>query len=459
MAYIIYTSSENMSKSITDNIIRIPKSLIDQFDLRRLKSNDKIFLFNYEDEKLYGTLRVVEEYYEEKNPKSGPFNGYGKVKNHYYYFSIKIDSSDFSNNGLSIKKLPELDLKSFIVDISIEKKLIEIFKALNFRTIPIVIETRYTDDHFVISVLNVKNGIMLDERSINIDRSFIDLLKKKSSNLQMDINIMDYNGFLTNSKDIGEYLYEMIFKYLELKELFQTGGYSISFISDDVTVKLPLSFVYCCGAFLFEKNYISYLMKNKTEMEKKISVNRVLILADPGNRYKWSYEEGKKLFKFFSDNDIECDFISRPLSDLNLISIFEDYQLVHITGHGESYKIDNYDLASLDTGKSLFHLRKLNSLKRLPALIFFNICSNSIKWGLNLLKNKNIGNIILSRWNFPDTNSFDFILNFYELLLKGVEIGKAFNIQKMKALNQNNRENLLPFLYQQLGDSGIKYVF
>jgi len=245
MNYVIYTNTENLFKTISKGIIRIPKNLMDRFNLKRLKINDIVFLYNFEDEKLYGLLRVISSCYKEKNPRLGPFNGYGKVKNHYYYYSINVDCTNFWKNGLSIESFPELNPPEFIIkNTGMLKKIIQILKLLNTVLAPLLIEPRYFNGHFIISVLNVTNRMIVVERDIEIDNDVIELVKKRVNDLQRVINVMNYDEFLLSCKNIGAYIYEIIFKYLELDELFKTGGYSISIIPDDTIADIPLEFMY-----------------------------------------------------------------------------------------------------------------------------------------------------------------------------------------------------------------------
>ncbi|RKX95908.1 MAG: hypothetical protein DRP84_02725 [Spirochaetes bacterium] len=460
MTCLIYTNTENMLKSVTSGIVRIPKNLIERFDLRKLKIGDKLLFYNYDDKSIYGFLKVTDGCYKEKNPKSGPYNGYGKIDNHYYYYTILVDSSDFFNIGLDVKKLPDLEPKKFFINSpNLENTISKILNLINMKRIPLVIEIRFLEDHIVASILNSVDPVVIVEKIYDLDKMFFDLVKEKSVDLQRSINIMDYDDFFLKCREIGKYLYEMIFNPLELDYIFQSGGYSISFIPDEITMNLPLEFTYCCESFLFEKNYINILGKNKVGLQKEVVIRRVLIIADPGRDYKYSYEEGKRLFEYFLVSGVECDFISRPISDLELIDIIENYQLVHFTGHGDTTSTDEGEHTSFYTGESLFQLERLISIKKLPNLFFFNMCNSSIKWGLELLKNKDVYNVILSRWNFLDFHDFDFIIRFYELLFKGIEIGKVFNEQKIKSLKDSRNKNFLPILFSHLGDASIRYVF
>ncbi|KKM22889.1 hypothetical protein LCGC14_1620760 [marine sediment metagenome] len=94
MAYLIHTDENNLVKTLKTGLIRIPRSLIERFNIYQLRKGDIVFLYDFENMKIAGPfIKSSEDVNEEKNPKSGPFNGYGKTGSHYHYISTRVHRS------------------------------------------------------------------------------------------------------------------------------------------------------------------------------------------------------------------------------------------------------------------------------------------------------------------------------------------------------------------------------
>ena len=146
MAYLIHTDRKNLLKSIHAEMIRIPRNLEGIYKLDNIRENESIYFLNFENQKIYGPARAGSApVLEEKNPKTGPFNGFGNVDGHYLYKSLKIDCSSFLKKGISIKEIGiDPDTDRFIVTQNEEVNIMEKLKHINQKDIPLVTSLSFT---------------------------------------------------------------------------------------------------------------------------------------------------------------------------------------------------------------------------------------------------------------------------------------------------------------------------
>jgi len=237
---------------------------------------------------------------------------------------------------------------------------------------------------------------------------------------------------------------------MKLAYLFSSGKYNVNFILDKYLYNLPLELAYK-GCFLFEKNIVSYREQNSNGNPSSVTnrIERILIFADPLHRFRWAIHEGETIYNFFAEKGIACDFISRPISSAQFIEQLLTHDAIHISGHLAT----NNDRNFLELGKDLFNFESLAHIERVPSFMFLSTCGNSLDHGFNFL-NAGGKNIVLSRWNIPDSDFSDFILDFYELWIDRVEIGKVY---QRALVNTYRRKKFLSLAFILMGEGTNLY--
>ena len=449
MSYLIYTDSNNLEKTIQTEMIRIPRNLDGIYNLHNLKEGDSIYFLDFENLKIYGPAksgpyRVMEE----KNPKYGPFNGFGNVKRHYYYKSIKIECSGMYKLGAPIREVGiDPEKIEFYLHPEKELNILEKLKLVNREKVSIVISISVSGTNVKAAVVEINKGTSINNFTFKINDSILGILDRKKKIGENFLLSGRTEEFQNTLKDIGKLIYENVLRNMGFEKIFKNGGYTIDFAGDNSICEIPFEISYK-DSFLFENNIIAY--RGEAEQKQETAgIERVLILADPSRKYKGAYSEGVELFDFFSKKGIAVDIFSRSLSKDMLTEYFRNYDIVHFSGHCEMKNSS----PAWDIGKALFTADDIFSGGGLPHLVFSNACGNTLMLGLNLLK-AGIKNIISTRWKIPDCNISDFVLNFYTMLLNNMEIGYAFN---KAILESYMKGNVIPLAFVFLGESRMLY--
>ncbi|UCB46712.1 MAG: CHAT domain-containing protein [Spirochaetota bacterium] len=445
MGYLIYTDRINLLMSIKRGLIRIPRNLRVRFDLRTIRKGDTIFLFDFENNKLYGPiLAAADNATEEKNPKDGPFNGYGNVKKHYIYDALKIDCSKAGKRGIQYECKDDF---RFIVSKEDDEVLQQKLELINGDKVPVVLNFTISEGSLKAAVVKLKGVTHINNYVCKNPDNLLSLLRKKKRIGEALLSGGKNKAFVNNLKDMGQLIYDNIFKPIDLESLFTEGGYTVYISGDDQIKEIPFEVSYN-DLFIFERNTVVYSGAAEHK-ERSIKIKKVLIIADPSSRYHNAYEEGVELFRLFSESNIATDFISREIDNDLINDLFPDYDIVHFAGHSrmEDSKV------GWDIGGTCFTFTDILVQGRLPHLVFSSSCGNTLKFGLALL-GKGVKNVIASRWQIPDYDMRVFVLSFYNLLLSGIEIGDAIS----SALTRSYwRGEVLPLLFTLHGESRMVY--
>jgi hypothetical protein len=453
MAYIIPTNWKNLQKTLKHGIIRIPQTLRVCYDLRKIKKNDTLFLFDHENGRVYGPLfsgdGVVKE---ERNPRTGPFNGTGKTENHYLYDSLKVDSSGMWKEGACVDELKiSINGKNFFLPLQEESLVMEALRRANEGLQSLVINFQINLQSSVYSVsatvVEVSSGMNISYHNFELPGSFFSFISWKKKVVEDCALHANWMGVEQALIDLGRLIYDSIFGRIGLGDIFHSPDCSIYISGDERSALIPFEIAFK-DSFIFENNILSFRGERKKE-SRAASIRRVLIFADPTECYSWAYNEGMVLYEFFKSKGCQVDFISRPVTVEILPELFSCYDIIHFSGHSGNAEMEG----SWDLGWHSFKARDIGVQRKMPYLIFSSSCGNTLKMGFDFLRLGAL-NCIGSRWTIPDRDISGFLLNFYGLLLKKYEVGFAF---QRSILSSYRRGDVLPILFVLQGEPKTRY--
>jgi hypothetical protein len=466
MAYLIPTDWKNLHKTLKHGIIRIPQTLRVRYDLRRIKKDDMIFLFDHENGKIYGPLfpgyGVV---MEEKNPRTGPFNGTGRAENHYLYDCLKVDCSGMWKKGVGVKEMRiPVDVEKFFIPSNEESIINEALRAVNEGLQSLVInfqiDFKSRGNRVNATVVEVSSGMTISSHKFDLPESFFRFINWKKRAVEDFSTRADWMGVERALKELGRFIYENIFNPIGLGDIFQSSGCSIYISGDERCTSIPIEIAFR-ESFIFENNILAFRGERKRE-NRAAPIRKILIFADPAGCYSWAYNEGMVLYEFFRKKGCSVDFISRPLTVEILIDLFSFYDIIHFSGHSGSINSSNQgknggeEIESIwNLGWHSFKVPDIGMQRKMPHLVFSSTCGNTLKMGFSFLR-LGVLNCMGSRWTIPDRDMSGFLLNFYSLLFERYEIGFAF---QKSVLSSYRRGDVLPALFVLQGEPRTRYEF
>jgi hypothetical protein len=449
MAYLIHTDEINLVKTLKTGLIRIPRSLVERFNIYQLRKGDIVFLYDFENKKIAGPfIKSAEDVIEEKNPKTGPFNGYGKTGSHYHYISTRVDCSQVFVKGMPFRFAGfETGDDTFFLMKKEESIIFEELNKVNNEKIPLIISLSFSDDNCRATVIEINMGTQFSDFAFKWNTNFRATLEQKMKTGENLLQTSNMENYTLSLKDIGKYVYDAVFRGTELEKVFTRGGYSIYIAGDERANDIPFEISYD-RTFIFENNFIAF-RGNEGKGHETARIKNVLILADPSGSFSGAYDEGLKLFDLFSSKGISVDFYSRGRLKDRLVDRFSQYDIVHFSGHSSG----DDSSPAWDLGESNFTARDIAGAKRCPYLVFSCSCGNTLKLASGFLK-AGVKNVVSSRWKITDGDVTDFVLCFYELLINNCEIGYAFNRAMCES---HTAKNPVPLAFSLFGESRLIY--
>ncbi len=267
------------------------------------------------------------------------------------------------------------------------------------------------------------------------------------------IKVIDSVGYSKESFsdsliNLGVNIYKLIFfdsskgKLLEgMDSIFENNTFLTLFFKGEIE-NIPIELAYNGAKFLGLSRPSGRSIPNKTyhkfsEGSKKVKESAIII-ADPTSCSRMCYDEGIAVYDWLNKQNSSffnrVDFLSKELTKIEIMDIFESYTLIHFAGQGEFTNDKGSGLLIGD--KLLFTELDITSLSNPPNFIFINACltskisyvshSSLIKKLLRL----GVGNIIASSWNIIDESYISFILLFYNELFSGRSVGESLVIAK-----------------------------
>jgi hypothetical protein len=449
MPFLIYTDRENLGRSVKASRVRVPSSLARVFDLTKVVQGELLFLFDYTSGKVFGPLYAGPGGVKvEKNPREGPFNGFGRVKSHYTYLSIGIDCSSLCPRGTPIEGIPSgCGSPRFQLSGEEGKRVLQKLRLVNRKKVPLVLQMNRAPEALEITVVEMNRGTRISRHLVPAGEGFFALLARKERVLEELLRAGRTKRYENALKQLGELVYDTLLRPCGLDTLF-SGGYAIDVAADPSLFSLPLELSFR-DFFLFENNTVAFRRVGKESAKGVAEIRRVLVIADPAGTHRGAYREGINLHRFFSRKGLSADLIARPVEKERVNETLASYDLIHFCGH-----VGTADGRSgWETGKAVFGEEDVVPSPGLPSLIFSSACGSVLSLARKFSET-GVGNVITSRWQVPDADLDEFAVGFYSLLFDGLEIGTAFNEALVRAYMGGNPHPLSFFL---MGESRRVY--
>ena len=214
MAFIIHTNRKNLLKSIRAEMIRIPRNLEDVYNLASIEENDTIYFFDFENSKIYGPVNAGSfPVLDEKNPKTGPFNGFGRVENHYHYKSRKIDCSHIFKKGVSVKEIGiDLEQVRFTVSPTVEEQILHKIEHANRVDIPLVLNLSLAGNTIKSTIVEMDGGTSVRNFNFSLKNSILNILDRKKRSAETFLMSGRKEDFLQAVREIGKLIFDHILK-------------------------------------------------------------------------------------------------------------------------------------------------------------------------------------------------------------------------------------------------------
>jgi len=485
MPFLIYTDKDNLIRAVKARKVRVPSHLNHLFDLGKVKPKDTIYLLDYGSGMVYGPLSAVSpSTREEKNPRGGPFNGFGRVRGHYLYRSIEVDCSAMYRRGARLRELePDFRAPTFALSFEDERRIVRKLRIRNRKSVPLVLHVAREGGLLRITFAELNGGMKVGHHVLRVGEGFYAFLGRKMELIEGCFGAGRADQCLPALRSAGEAVYEQILKPCGLDRLFTEGGFTIDVAGDRSLCRIPFEVAWK-GSFLFEANVLSYRGQGEEEGTTVLPISKALILADPAQKFRGAYLEGLKLHRFLSGRGVTADLMARPLGRGALADLLCGYDLVHFAGH--SVPMIRKDVGREDPARTApargsafipsegveggcragegcawdiggshapFGEDDVVPYGRFPRLIFSSACGNTLSLGFRFLE-AGARNVIASRWTIPDRDLTGFVADFYGLLLDGMEIGSAFNDSLLKAYLGGD---MVPLSFVLLGESRRVY--
>jgi len=467
MASLIYTDRQNLLKSLEAGIIRIPQNLKDVLNLFSINSGERIFFYDFENRKIYGpAISLKSEVREEKNPRQGPYNGFGNVRSHYRYLTMEVDCSAVQKKGVPAAILHlETDTIRFHLTEKEERILLDKIVQLNAPPVPIILHVSAIGLEVKVSIVEIEKGTSISRYSFRINQSFNAILERKKRVAERELIALRREEFLVNLREIGLLVYETFFSRVNCERFFLNGGYRIDFDCDGGVEMVPFEVTYR-ECFLFEKNIIAFRSSEEDRKQKTAHISRVLLITDAESGHSGLTREGLFLFDLFANHGVEVDLCCRNLTRDMLAEQFLGYDIVHFTGRsaqrgsstawqlGKSlFSAEDIPICSRKMAGGSTNREKHPEAPRVPFLVFSNSCGVSPRFGLKFLE-AGVSNVVCTRWRIPLGSLMPFLSLFYTQLLQGEEIGYSFS-RALAYSYANGR--VVPLAFFLLGESSLVY--
>jgi hypothetical protein len=318
--------------------------------------------------------------------------------------------------------------------------------ACGFGT-PLVMSLSVRGTRATATIVEIASGTRIQSRNIPLSKRLIPLLAAKKRDVERLLQFGYMEGAGTRMRELGERVYEHIFRPLGLEKLFTDGGYVVNLRCEGLALHIPLEVAFH-RRYLFERNVLTF-RGTSDPSKRNVTVRRTLIVADPSGCFAHARRQGRILYDFFRAAGLESTLIARPLRREALTDLFSCHDIVHFAGHG----VNEDGLSGWDIGYGTCTARDLCMGKEVPNLVVSSACGNTLLMGLDLL-GAGVANCVCSRFRIPDRDLIPFMLALYHLLFQGREIGLSF--QRALAGRYRNGE-LLPAVFTLQGESGTRY--
>lgn len=388
----IITQNKDYFLSNLISIISLKKETFKKLK-RQNKGLEKIFLYDFNKEKLYGPYTIDLNMHYESDDKNYE-NVYIKHENKRrgIYFNDGRKYSDFSIYDININAYEKFKERLYVLNspmsqtflsCSIKKDIFEYNAIETYPSLYIVKYKKHFDRKAYISIYKEYKRL--------IDRS-------NSENIFIE-RYIEIGGALMNmlmpEKDFREHIiknFRILYLYLDFETSFipwDIFSYNGRFLSENIIF-----------SFTHTKNI---LFNPKTKIKKP----NMAIISIPHDDIKCALKEIDILIK---NSGINIDVYTKPHNYFEFIKTLEDYDIVHIITHGQ----DNGIVLSEE-----YVLEAVGALENPPSLVFINACNmeNTRNRFIESLLYSGVNSVIAGLGSLSDSSYMNFVEHFYNNLL------------------------------------------
>lgn len=264
---------------------------------------------------------------------------------------------------------------------------------------------------------------------------------------------------MVSLKKTGRFLWDHLLTS-EVKDRLFTGKIKELVLSlDEELIDIPWELLYDGVEFFCLKFNLGRVVRTK-EQPRAVgyrganSIAKMLILANPTNDLHSAYQEGVYIKNQFQRQGkrIKIDFKSTQIDTLYVKKNLRDYDIVHFAGHCEYDSQDPKNTGWLlsDGRFTTRDIFALSASMSLPNLVFSNACL-SAKEAEGVMDDEyqektyslasaflfsGVRHYVGTIWMIEDSVGKVFAKEFYDRLIKGISVGEAMRLGRLKLIKE-----------------------
>ncbi len=111
MPYIFLVNESNFHICIENRLFGVPKTDIARSQIQNVRKGDKLFLYVYGSQRIYGIYKAVSNPFVEKEPQKGPWNFTTIDEKHGYYpYRLFINIMKNYQQGIPFRKIEQMNI-------------------------------------------------------------------------------------------------------------------------------------------------------------------------------------------------------------------------------------------------------------------------------------------------------------------------------------------------------------
>lgn len=111
MPYIFLVNEGNFHICLENRLFGVPKTDRARSQIQNVRKGEKLFIYVYGSQRIYGVYRAIFDPFVEKNPEKGPWNFTETDKRHGYYpYRLFIEIEKNYRQGISFQKIEKLNI-------------------------------------------------------------------------------------------------------------------------------------------------------------------------------------------------------------------------------------------------------------------------------------------------------------------------------------------------------------
>jgi tetratricopeptide (TPR) repeat protein/CHAT domain-containing protein len=275
-------------------------------------------------------------------------------------------------------------------------------------------------------------------------------------------------------KKIAQLLWDHLFTRTIKDKLSSSEPCGLVFSLDEELISIPWELIFTGTDFLCLKFNVGRIVRTKEQgvspHYRSFSANlKMLVLANPTNDLKSSYQEGLAIRNQFDriTPRVKVDFKSTDIDTVYVKKNLRDYDIVHFAGHcefdPEDTKMSGWVLS--DGKLSAQDIANLSGSLSLPTLVFSNACTSA---GLNYQEGayslaaaflfSGVRHYIGSIRKINDPVSLTFAKEFYMNLVSGRQVGESLRLARLKVIKEHGLGAIDWASYLLYGDPNFSLI-